>query len=265
MRRCLFVFDVDDTLLHNRHDYTEPLLQACLVMLREFKNYAPSVSEMVHIIRETQSDLRTQENPATGRPYYYSRERFPSGLVQAYRKIHARLIQRLHHEPDPFVERELYAIGEGAFDESRYMHNVMDRAREETQMLVRDGHHVVLLTKGDQTVQSHKIHALRVSGVMFHESHIVENRKDEAFQGLCDLHGGRVDGMYSVGNDYPSDIVAALSLGVGYRGIYIPVLNLDAVDGEISPPAAHEHVCVVLDDLRDFQKFYHSHIKTGKF
>lgn len=83
----LFVFDLDDTLMDNVHDYTEPILRMCRVIIDELGSRAPHVSVLIALEEEIDLSRRNQINPKTGKVYNYSMDRFPTSLIETYLTI----------------------------------------------------------------------------------------------------------------------------------------------------------------------------------
>lgn len=50
----LFVFDLDDTLIDNVHDYADPLLDACRLIIKTLGNKAPHVSKIIALASNRQ-------------------------------------------------------------------------------------------------------------------------------------------------------------------------------------------------------------------
>src|SRR3989338_4927366 len=230
----LFVFDLDDTLMDNVHDYARPILRMCQVVIDELGSRAPHVSALVALEQEVDLSRRNQINPKTGKVYGYSMDRFPTSLVETYITI----CKRSGVEPNKSTESALYYIGIGAFDAHRYKNNIKPGAVSAISFLRGIGDRIVLCTAGDPVIQYKKIRMLESANITFDDVAIVEKKTVETFSGLA----GDFEGLkYSVGNNYRSDILPALE--VGYRGIYIPVETWETI-GQM------DNVLAEVDSLR---------------
>ena len=141
--------------------------------------------------------------------------RFPGTLTETYRVI----CRKAGVTPDEAVAERLYGVGLGAFNPERYSKNIKPDAGRVIKFLRSQGDSVMLCTAGDPEVQMKKIAALKSAGIVFEAVEIVDKKTPEAFHSLALGYG--VHSLYSVGNNYNSDIVP--SFEAGYRGIYIPV------------------------------------------
>lgn len=147
-QRNVWVFDLDDTLMSNVHDYAYPILDACKLIIDTLGDSAPHVSAIVALEQEIDQRRVKEVNPATDKPYGYSIERFPSSLVEVYREI----CRRAGRSPLNKVERELTDIGLKAFEPARYKRNLYPDALTTLDFLQRKGDLLLLLTKGDKRV-----------------------------------------------------------------------------------------------------------------
>lgn len=68
----VFVFDLDDTLMTNVHDYAEPILDMARVIIRELGPMAPHVSVVIALEEEIDKRRVHEINPATGQKFLYS-------------------------------------------------------------------------------------------------------------------------------------------------------------------------------------------------
>ena len=131
----LFVFDLDDTIMDNVHDYTEPIIEMARCIIGAFGSRAPHIFTVITMEEEIDGRRKHEINPATGRPYLYSMERFPGTCVETYREI----AKRAKIVPDAEVEAKLWNIGMGAFDERRYVKNVNPEALSALDFLKKQG------------------------------------------------------------------------------------------------------------------------------
>ncbi len=244
----VFVFDLDDTLMDNVHDYAHSILEMARIIIRELGSKAPHVS--VIIAKEEEIDKRrVQEiNPATGQKFLYSMERFPGTMVATYQFF----CEKANVKPDKDIEQELWDIGMLAFDKSRYKKQIRPDTFSVMQFLREQKDVAMLLSKGDKRVQDKKFAALR-AGELFFRVRVVSNKTSETFREMVKGFEGHT--WYSVGNDYEKDIVPALE--VGYRGGFIPVETWEVI-GRMEEIAAKvdRSRCVVLSNLGEIIERY---------
>lgn len=239
----LFVFDLDDTLIDNVHDYAEPILDSIKIIIRALGSRAPHVTKLITIEHEIDARRVHEINPATGKEFLYSKERFPGSCVETYREI----CRCVCIDPDPAIEVELFEVGWGAFDEGRYRRNIKPRAKEVLEFLIEQGDTLVLLSKGDPWVQANKLRALKRAGIdCFSRVWVVNTKTPEMFREIREEFPDLTP--ISVGNSYESDIVPALE--VGYFGIYIPVETWEVI-GKMDEIAAKvdKSRCLIFTDI----------------
>lgn len=248
--RKLFVFDLDDTLIDNVHDYAEPILDTMRIIIKTLGSRAPHVTKLITIEHEIDARRVHEINPETGKPFLYSMERFPGSQVETYGEI----CRQVRVVPDPAIEAKLYQVGMKAFDEKRYRRNIKPGAKEVLEFLLAQGDTPVLLSKGDPRVQEKKLRALKAVGIdCFTKVRVEDLKTPQMFQEIReefpDLN------PISVGNSYDSDIVPALE--VGYFGIYIPVETWEVI-GKMDEIAAKvdKSRCLILTDIRQIISFY---------
>lgn len=219
----LFVFDLDDTLIDNVHDYAGPLLDACRFIIQMLGSKAPHVSKIIAMEQETDTRRVKEINPETQKPYLFSMERFPGSLVEVYRQI----CKQANVWPAPEAEEVLFDIGLQAFDEQLYAENTKPYTLRLLDFLRHQEDILILCSKGDSRVQTKKLSALKNVGVNhFSRTRIVEEKTPEIFQEFASEFTDY--SLYSVGNSYKSDLVPALE--VGFRGILIPVETWELLD-----------------------------------
>lgn len=224
MANKVWIFDLDDTLIDNVHDYAQPILDAASYIIKVLGSKAPHVSAVINMEEEIDKRRVKEVNPDTGKIFGYSMQRFPGTMVELYREIcrNAGVPEEYDHE------EKLYEIGMGAFDESRYHDNIKPGFGSLIRFLRHESDPMMILTKGDPEVQKKKIAALDNSidclgGVAenFSKVEIVETAKTtEKFREMVKDFDGSVS-FFAVGNDYYKDIVPAFELG--FKGIWIPV------------------------------------------
>ena len=245
----VFVFDLDDTLMDNMHDYANPILDMARVIIRELGSKAPHVSVIITKEQEIDKARVHEINPATGRIFLYSIERFPGSMVMVYRYF----CKNAKVEPNKMVEQELYTIGMQAFDPARYKDQVRPDANSTIFFLYDQKDLPMLLTKGDKRVQANKFSAID-AGRLFFRSRIVEDKTPETFRLMKTGFNGN-ESWYSVGNDYDKDIVPAFD--AGFKGIWIPVESWEAM-GKIEEIRARVDWsrCVELRSLSEIKERY---------
>ena len=204
-----FVFDLDDTLIDNVHDYSDPILDAARLIIHTLGNIAPHVTQI--IVMEYEIDRRRVKeiNPDTGKPFLFSMERFPGSLRETYREICKKAKIVINND----VEKRLYEIGMTAFDATRYVRNINPNAFLVLEFLRGMGNTLVLCSKGDNRVQAMKLYALKKMGINhFNEVIVVDDKSTEVFSAIRQKYDG-LSGFYSIGNSYDSDILPALGAG----------------------------------------------------
>ena len=97
----------------------------CRKVIQVLGEKAPHVSQIVAMEQEIDKRRVRETNPSTGRPYFYSMERFPGSLVETYNQI----CRKVGELPLPEVQSALYEIGLGAFNERRYGKNLKNMLR----------------------------------------------------------------------------------------------------------------------------------------
>lgn len=245
----LFVFDLDDTLIDNVHDYAQPILDAAGLIVEELGSKAPHVTKIINLEQEIDSRRVKEINPKTGKPFLFSMDRFPGSLAEVYKYI----CKEAKVSPKVNVEEKLFEIGLGAFDEERYAKNIKPGAREVLDFIKNDDAISVLLSKGDRGVQSKKVIVLQDADMVFTEVIVVENKSSKDFADIRKGRGNRI--CYSVGNSYESDIVPALE--AGYKGVFIFVETWDVIGkkDEILAKVDRKR-CLVFDDLLEIKERY---------
>ena len=256
MRRAnAWIFDLDDTLTPNVHDYADSILDSCRLIIKILGAKAPHVFAIVELEREIDCQRVDEVNPVTGKVFGYTMERFPGSLVEVYRTI----CKRAEAMPTDSVEQELYKIGLQAFDPNRYAGNVFPDTTSTLDFLRLRGDEILLLTKGDQKIQELKLSALDAEN-RFYRVKIVESRKTpEVFRKMAESLEGYQ--LFSVGNDYEKDIVPALE--AGYRGVWIPLETWEVIGrlDEIRVKVDQSR-CVELRSLRELVERYDEIVGT---
>lgn len=244
-----WVFDGDDTLWSNVHDYAYPILDACRLIIDTLGDSAPHVSGIVALEQEIDQRRVKETDPATQKPYGYSMDRFPGSLAEVYREI----CKRAGKMPLQEVEAELVRIGHRAFDPARYKRNVYPHTLATLNFLQSRGDQILLLTKGDKRVQDKKLSVID-AGKRFIRVRVVDDKNPEVFR---EMAAGFEDyRLFSVGNSYNSDIVPALKAGF-HQGVWIPVETWDVI-GQLDKIRAEVDWsrCVELRSLQELVERY---------
>lgn len=251
-----WIVDLDGTLKLTVHDYAEPILDACRVIIRTLKASAPHVAKIINLKNEIDKRRINEINPSTGKLFKYSKERFPGSLVETYRQ----LCSRAGKEPKSEIEQELYGIGLRAFDPSHYRDSIFPDAIPTLEFLRSKDDQILLLTKGDKEVQGPKL-AVLDAGNLFIRVRVAADKTPEVFREMAkDFKSYR---LFSIGDNYDSDIAPALEAGY-YRGIWIPLETWDTV-GEIEEVRIRidRSRCIELPSLRELVQRY-DEIVAGK-
>lgn len=220
----IFIFDLDDTLYWNVHDYCYPLLEFEKLMLDVLSHKAPHVLTM----RQLAVKIGYKRLKKSG----YSMGRFPGTLVETYKTICSQKNIKI----DQKVTDKIWKIGMKAFDPKIYKKKgLVEGAEEVLNFLKEQEDELALLTKGDAYVQRLKIDTLELAQ-WFNYIHIVPFKNKVAFKIVVSKFK-KTKSIYSVGNLFKSDIMPALEAGLS--GIYIPYDTWESKEGpeEISKDA----------------------------
>jgi FMN phosphatase YigB (HAD superfamily) len=189
----LIVFDGDDTLWRVEHLYDEARGRAAQVVATS----GLDASEWDQLQR--QIDV---ENVAR---FGLSRHRFPTSSVEAYE----RLAEASGARVDPEARARVRRAAASVFKRKAPL---MNGARQVLEQLRHD-HRLALLTQGDPVVQQKRIDDSRLA-TLFDAVHIVEQKDERSFEQVLDELATPPASAWSVGNSLPSDINAALRLGM---------------------------------------------------
>lgn len=248
----LFVFDLDDTLMWNAWMYS--------IAQRNFFNFLCELWDrrilgLASIMAKSQDidlELGKEINPATGKPYGFSMERFPTSLVRTYKW----LCDMGFGEYDDGVAKLVYEIGMSTFDKRNYeLAGLVPNAQEVLDMLKADGHPLALVTKGDTRVQRPKVDILGLKQ-WFRYVRIVDSKSVDIFAEVSGMFGFKASATkYTVGNSFYSDIQPGLD--AGYQGIYIPCPTWE---GEKLPTEEDRKKALTVPTLAEMAELY----KAGK-
>ena len=191
---ALVILDLDDTLIE-----TAPLYAAAARRMRQ-------IVEGEGIDADAYDKRRTAIDIALVREMALSREQFPEAAVRAYEE----LSRERGTAPDPAVSAELRATGAGVF--TGLAPNIPG-AEGALRELQRRGVKLVVLTKGDESVQAERIarSGLRryLSGVF-----VVPEKSDMLFRAIALWAGVAPGDTVAVGNSRPSDVDPAVRQGM---------------------------------------------------
>lgn len=211
MTKKRFLFDLDDTLMGNMHDYSFPLLDFARWVIERVGFRAPDVPTIMNLQAEIDS-RKTKEWMPSGRGF--CKERFPTSTAETYREICRTLgINDLEGE------KIAYQVGTHAFDIERWKRQgLMPGAEEIIHYLKEKGDELILVTKGDSEIQQMKILANNLDS-MFDEVHIVQTKNREILETF--IVNGDISHIWHVGNSVKSDVLPAIDAKIGI--IYIPL------------------------------------------
>lgn len=203
-----FIFDYDDTLAWNQHDYSYAQLEFLQWII--FEKLWPNAPDLQSII-----NLEVKIDEELVKTMGFSMERFPTSFQQTYKAIcNEKNIK--YNEEDL---KKAYEIGMLAFDEERWKElGLVDGAEETLDYLVEKKDELILLTKGDPKAQEKK---LRINNCAkwFGEKIYIKPQKNSSE--INKIVGNRDKSkVWHVGNSARSDVPHALEAGI--KMIYIP-------------------------------------------
>jgi putative hydrolase of the HAD superfamily len=165
----------------------------------------------------------------------FSVERFPTSCVQAYETL-ARVS---NVAADPQVSERIRSAASAVFSQDPPL---VDGARDALLHLRARGAKLALLTKGDPNVQRRRVNRSGIAD-MFDVTHIVGEKRSDAFRNI--VAGLRVEpkDAWSVGNSVRSDIVPAIEAGLRAVWIDAHVWEHERFEGVFT----HDQVLAVSD------------------
>lgn len=208
----IFLFDLDDTLMWNLHDYSLPILNFAALVVERVGPKAPDIPTIINLQAEIDSN-KVKEWLPLGKGF--CKERFPTSCAETYREIYRTILGKEDKEGEKLV----YEIGMNAFSIERWKkQGLVPSAKKVLNYLTKKGDRLILITKGDEEIQKMKISANKLEKI-FEEIHIVPTKNKEALEKIM----GRKDKSYiwHVGNSIKSDILPAIEAEIG--AIYIPL------------------------------------------
>jgi putative hydrolase of the HAD superfamily len=248
--RKVFIFDLDDTLYWNVHDYCYPILKFEKFILDTLGHKAPHIAVLLELEHQIDQRRVAEINPKTGKKFGYSMDRFPGTLVEVYRTI----CSRKNMPFDKKIADEIWQIGTKAFDVNRYKKNgLVKGAAEVLDFLKERGDRLILLTRGDEYVQRLKINSLGLSE-WFSRTRLVP-AKDKAIFEKIKSESSNKRKIYSVDNSFRSDIRPALEADL--LGIYIPCETWEFSE---EPEQVLEDVCqkklFIFQEIKEIKNRY---------
>ena len=183
------IFDADDTLWR-----TEPIYNEVLDQLQiEVKNYG--LDEIQWRILQRHIDMNAVHSMG------FSRTRFPSSSVEAYRQLTADF--------DPQVAERIYRLSESVFD----IKATLVPGAQETLANISHNFRLTLITKGDLRIQHKRI---KDSGFasFFEFIAIVHKKSPTMFSSACKFLDLPPVEVVSVGNSLQSDLMPAQEIGM---------------------------------------------------
>lgn len=201
-----FIFDYDDTLAWNQHDYSYAQVEFLKWVLDTLGSKAPDAQTILNM----EVDIDKAAVTTMG----FGMERFPSSFRETYRKMR----KGAGLKEDVEGEQKAYEFGMLAFNADRYrQRGLAEGAAETLDFLASQEDELILLTKGDEKVQLLKVHANYLTS-WFREIHIVAKKNAQV---VSNVVGNRnKDLVWHVGNSIRSDVEPALEAGI--RMLYIP-------------------------------------------
>lgn len=204
--RQRWIFDYDDLLAPNMHDYSYPQITLIQYLI---DSIGPRCPDVPAIMREEENIDREAVN-AMG----FNKERFPTSFVRTYEEI----CKTLGIEAMDKARKEIYDIGMTAFDFRRWKkQGLFPNVAETLDFLLEKGDELILLTKGDPKVQERKIEATNIRKWFGNSIYIVPKKdKDTLIQLASGYDSSHV---WHVGNSIRSDVEPALEADINM--IYI--------------------------------------------
>ncbi len=222
---CTWFFDLDDTLAWNCVCYNRPIIDFVEYLAVIFKNRVPSPGTIIRMQEDIDAGLGKQNDPRTGKPYGFSKHRFPDAFALTYKAL-CEMGFGTYNEK---IAEECRVIGSRAFDPTNYRElGLVENAGALLRALRVRGDRIVIVTKGDQEVQDEKIEAYHLRKAV-DDIYVVDHKDGSTYVDiLIDQHRKGVRPNVSVepwetvvvGNSFASDIVPALKCGM--HAIFIP-------------------------------------------
>lgn len=190
----LLIFDGDDTLW-----VVEPLYDEARALVR---TYIESLEMDGARWEEFQRKIDIGNVQVLG----LSSTRFPTSCIQAYEHLAASPGLR----DDEGAKLEIWRRAQTVFQRKAPL---VEGAEEVLRCLVHS-FTLALLTQGEEKVQVRRIFESGLEGYFAHVA-IVERKGSSSFEDVLRATGASREESWSIGNSLPSDIVPALSCGMG--------------------------------------------------
>ncbi len=223
MRQLAVIFDGDDTLW-----FVEALYDAA-------RDAAAQIVKTLGLDGARWQALQKSIDVANVARLGLSRTRFPSSSVEAYRVLSAEAGRGF----DQTVADRIWSASDAVFETEAPLatgaHEVLNELREHFAL--------GLVTKGDQSVQRHRL-ARSGLGAYFDTVEIVAEKDEECFRAQARALDVPPEACWSVGNSLPSDINPALRIGMS--AVWIDAHVWDHERREVD---AHDGMLVVEPDL----------------
>ncbi len=236
-----WLFDLDDTLIANQHDYGYAQIALAQFLFEVVGYRAPDLQTIINL----QVTIDANNVKSMG----FGMERFPTSCQQTYEEICKTLNIPIKEE----CKKTAYDIGMQVFDEKYWKKKEMLEGAEETlEFLAEQGDELLLLTKGDLRVQDKKVEVYQLERHFDNENIFIVPKKDEEI--IKKVVGERDKSkVYSVGNSIRSDVEPSLAAGV--RMIYIPC---ETWQWEREHKGIPEHPYLIkMDKITDIKDNYH--------
>ena len=235
-----FLFDLDDTLIENQTKYS--LCQA------EFLTFA--IKRLGHKVADAKTILNMQVDidHALVKTQGFSSERFPMSFRETYRQ----LCEKLGTEDKP-GEDLAYAIGQGVFDEPRWVaggSGLIKGAKETLDFLVSQNDELRLVTLGDLAIQNRKIEVYGLKR-WFGERVYITSKKDRSFFESVVADRSK-QSIWVIGNSIRSDVLPALEADL--KVIYVPCETWDYDRVHNGVPKSDK--LITLDKLQNLISIY---------
>lgn len=188
------IFDGDDTLWR-----TEPLYD-------EAREDARTIVANSGFDGAEWDELQRRIDVENVEIFGYSPERFPTSCVQAYEQ----LCDRYERIPDPDVTLAVRVAARAVFDRDP---ELVRGVRELLVSLKDDGARLALLTKGDYSVQRHRVYRSGLTE-LFDIVRIVTRKSADEIRTLVGELCVPLDRTWLVGNSVRSDVLPALEAGI---------------------------------------------------
>lgn len=248
IKKKLFVFDLDDTLMWNAYLYGLALIRFYEYLTKLWENRIPALGSIAAFSEDIDAELGKKINPDTGQLYGFSMERFPTSLVKTYQHLCGMGFGIF----DEQVAQRIYRIGLSTFAPKHYK-NLVEGAEEVLNFIRDEGNELVLVTKGDKRVQNKKIKHLGIREWFGRNTYVVDNKTPEDFRDIKE--DSDADLFFAVGNSFFSDIKTAVE--VGYIGIYIPCYTWKV---EEMPARYSSKKIITIEEISEIMPLY----KSGK-